>query len=239
MLAPGDTGTREGADSAALHVDVRATNSAAQRSLYKAREPIYPKAVNGVFRRLKWGTMAMLLAVYYLIPFIRWDRGPGKPDQAVLVDLDRPRLYFFWLELWPQEIYFIAGLLILAATAINDVYAIQPLSEGFDKTHAERLLTIAYGIAATFILAGALLLPSSTGTLGRTLRALGDGSYSIYLFHLFAIQIVSRMLAKLPLIPPSMGFLLLMAAGTAVGWAAWLHIERPSLTRSRSQQRPA
>ena len=25
------------------------------------------------------------------------------------------RLYFFWLEIWPQEIYFLTGLLVLAA----------------------------------------------------------------------------------------------------------------------------
>ena len=25
------------------------------------------------------------------------------------------RLYFFWIEIWPQEIYFLTGLLILAA----------------------------------------------------------------------------------------------------------------------------
>ncbi|MFT3809870.1 MAG: cytochrome c oxidase accessory protein CcoG [Micropepsaceae bacterium] len=98
--------------------DVEAVNSAVRRTLYKAREPIYPKSVKGTFRRIKWAVMAVLLAVYYIVPFIRFDRGIGKPDQAVLVDLDRPRLYFFWLELWPQEIYFLAGLLILAALAL-------------------------------------------------------------------------------------------------------------------------
>ena len=98
--------------------DVEAVNSAARRTLYKAREPIYPKSVTGTFRRIKWAAMAVLLAIYYIVPFLRFDRGAGKPDQAVLVDLDRPRLYFFWLELWPQEIYFLAGLLILAALAL-------------------------------------------------------------------------------------------------------------------------
>ncbi len=98
--------------------DVEAVNSATRRSLYKAREPIYPKAVHGTFRRAKWIVMSVLLAIYYIVPFLRWDRGPGNPDQAVLVDLDRPRLYFFFIELWPQEIYFLAGLLILAALAL-------------------------------------------------------------------------------------------------------------------------
>lgn len=117
MLADPDIKTAE-SDEASLVSDAKPTNSATWRTLYKAREPIYPKAVKGTFRRLKWAVMALLLAVYYVVPFIRWDRGPNLPDQAVLVDLDRPRLFFFWLELWPQEIYFLAGLLIAAALGL-------------------------------------------------------------------------------------------------------------------------
>ena len=115
-----DAGTRPITHAAegVVRSDVEAVNSAVRRTLYKAREPIYPKSVKGTFRRIKWAVMAVLLAIYYIVPFLRFDRGLGKPDQAVLVDLDRPRLYFFWLELWPQEIYFLAGLLILAALAL-------------------------------------------------------------------------------------------------------------------------
>ena len=39
---------------------------------------------------------------------------PDAPDQAVLVDLTGPRLYFFFIEIWPQEIYYLTGLLIMA-----------------------------------------------------------------------------------------------------------------------------
>ena len=46
------------------------------------------------------------LAIYYGLPFIRWDRGPGAPDQAALVDFPNRRFYFFFIELWPQEIYY-------------------------------------------------------------------------------------------------------------------------------------
>ena len=28
------------------------------------------------------------------------------------------RIYFFWIEIWPQEIYYLAGLLILAAIGL-------------------------------------------------------------------------------------------------------------------------
>jgi cytochrome c oxidase accessory protein FixG len=62
--------------------------------------------------------MAVTLAIYYLVPWIRWDRGPHAPDQAVLVDLAHERFYFFFIEIWPQEVYYITGLLILAAVAL-------------------------------------------------------------------------------------------------------------------------
>lgn len=96
-------------------VDARATNSAALRKDYVARVPIYPKLVHGNFRALKWFGMAVMLGLYYVLPWVRWDRGPHIPDQAVLVDLVRERFYFFWIEIWPQEVYYITGLLILAS----------------------------------------------------------------------------------------------------------------------------
>ncbi|NNK78070.1 MAG: cytochrome c oxidase accessory protein CcoG [Litoreibacter sp.] len=87
-------------------------------SLYAAREPIFPRRVSGYFRRLKWWVMIVTLAVYYLTPFLRWDRGPNLPDQAVLVDLANRRFYFFWIEIWPHEFYFVAGLLIMAGLGL-------------------------------------------------------------------------------------------------------------------------
>ncbi len=99
-------------------IDAEAVNSAAARALYKKRAPIYPKLAHGRFRTLKWAAMIVLLAIYYVTPWIRWDRGPMGPDQAVLVDFAGRRFYFFFIELWPQEVYYITGLLILAAVGI-------------------------------------------------------------------------------------------------------------------------
>ncbi|MEM8577756.1 MAG: cytochrome c oxidase accessory protein CcoG [Pseudomonadota bacterium] len=89
-----------------------------QDSLYAAREPIFPKRVSGRFRTLKWIIMAVTLGIYYLVPWLRWDRGPNLPDQAVLVDLAGRRFYFFWIEIWPHEFYFVAGLLIMAGLGL-------------------------------------------------------------------------------------------------------------------------
>ncbi|MEZ5891711.1 MAG: cytochrome c oxidase accessory protein CcoG [Parvularculaceae bacterium] len=98
--------------------DVEAVNAATRRKFYKAREPIYPKRVKGTFRRLKWIIMALTLGVYYITPWIRWPRGPGEPDQAVLVDFAGRRFYFFFIEIWPDQLYFLTGLLIIAALAL-------------------------------------------------------------------------------------------------------------------------
>ena len=86
--------------------------------LYKAREPIFPRKVKGFYRRLKWWIMAFTLGVYYLTPWIRFDRGPHLPDQAVLVDLQNRRFFMFWIEIWPHELYFVAGLLIMAGIGL-------------------------------------------------------------------------------------------------------------------------
>ena len=86
--------------------------------LYVPQKKVYPQRVSGTFRRIKWGLMASCLAVYYLLPFIRWNRGLGAPSQAVLIDFPNRRFYFFFIELWPQEVYYFTGLLILAAFAL-------------------------------------------------------------------------------------------------------------------------
>lgn len=94
------------------------TSQAEPPSLYAAREPIFPKRVKGRFRTLKWGIMIVALAIYYITPWIRWERGPGMPDQAVLVDLANRRFFFFWIEIWPHEFYFVAGLLVMAGLGL-------------------------------------------------------------------------------------------------------------------------
>ena len=62
--------------------------------------------------------MAVTLGIYYLTPWLRWDRGAYAPDQAVLVDIAHRRFYFFFIEIWPQEFYYVAGLLIMAGIGL-------------------------------------------------------------------------------------------------------------------------
>lgn len=87
-------------------------------NLFEKQEKIYPKRVWGRYRKLKWVAMIVTLGVYYLAPFIRWDRGPNAPDQAILIDLPNRRAYWFDIEIWPQEVYILTGILILSAIAL-------------------------------------------------------------------------------------------------------------------------
>ncbi len=97
-------------------VSVRAQREKAP--LYAKRIKVHPQRIKGTFRRIKWTVLVLCLAVYYLAPWLRWDRGPHAPSQALLIDLPGRRAYFFNLEIWPQEVYFITGLLILAAIGL-------------------------------------------------------------------------------------------------------------------------
>lgn len=92
--------------------------------LYAKRKQIYPKLVYGKFRTWKWVILFVTLGVYYGLPWIRWERGPGASNQAVLADFAGERFYFFWFEIWPQEVYYITGLLILAALGLFLVTAL-------------------------------------------------------------------------------------------------------------------
>ncbi|MGB8817276.1 MAG: cytochrome c oxidase accessory protein CcoG [Rhizobiaceae bacterium] len=99
--------------------EAEAVNSAKVRQpLYAARKKVFPKRASGDYRRFKWIVMAITLGIYYLTPWLRWDRGPNAPDQAVLLDFPHRRFYFFFIEIWPQEFIFIAGLLVMAGVGL-------------------------------------------------------------------------------------------------------------------------
>lgn len=105
-------------------VEVDAVNAKAERLLYARRKKIYPKLAFGTYRNIKWLVMAVALGAYYVLPWLRWQRGTGLPDQAVLLDFAHQRLYFGPIEIWPQEFYIITGILVLSALALFLVTAL-------------------------------------------------------------------------------------------------------------------
>jgi cytochrome c oxidase accessory protein FixG len=95
-----------------------------QPSFYANRKKVYPKLGRGYFRNVKWAVMAVTLGIYYLMPWIRWNRGPNLPDQAVLFDFANQRLFFGPLQVHAQEFYFVTGLLVISALGLFLVTAI-------------------------------------------------------------------------------------------------------------------
>lgn len=83
-------------------------------SLYEARRSIFPRSVKGRFRNIKWAVLGLAYGVYFLLPWLRWERAAG-PDQAILFDILGRKFYLFNLTVYPQDIFWLAGLLMLAA----------------------------------------------------------------------------------------------------------------------------
>ncbi len=74
---------------------------------------IYPRSVVGVFARLRWLSVWLTQLVFYGLPWLQWNQ-----RQAVLFDLSQRRFYVFGLVLQPQDLIYLAALLIIAALAL-------------------------------------------------------------------------------------------------------------------------
>ncbi len=88
-------------------------DSEAVVSLYAKQPKIYPRAVSGVFARWRWALVWITQLVFYGGPWLRWD---GR--QAILFDLGERRFQLFGLVLQPQDLVFLAALLVLSALAL-------------------------------------------------------------------------------------------------------------------------
>ncbi|NBV05953.1 MAG: cytochrome c oxidase accessory protein CcoG [Proteobacteria bacterium] len=86
--------------------------------LFEAKKRLYPQNVKGRFRKIKSILNIVFLSIYLLFPLIRFDRGEGAPNQAILIDLSNGKAYFFGIEIWPQEVFYLAGILIIAAITL-------------------------------------------------------------------------------------------------------------------------
>jgi len=87
---------------------------AGEDALYQKRIPIFPRSVKGRYRTLKYVILFVAYAVYFLLPWIPWDRAQG-PSQTILFDIVERRFYLFNLTVFAQDIFWLAGILIIAA----------------------------------------------------------------------------------------------------------------------------
>ncbi|MEW6415277.1 MAG: cytochrome c oxidase accessory protein CcoG [Pseudomonadota bacterium] len=85
-----------------------------QLGLYQKRIPIFPRSVKGKFRRFKTTVLVLAYAVYFLLPWLPWER-LDAPAQALLFDLPGRRFLIFGLTVYPQDVIWLALLLFIAA----------------------------------------------------------------------------------------------------------------------------
>ncbi|MEJ2142732.1 MAG: cytochrome c oxidase accessory protein CcoG [Gammaproteobacteria bacterium] len=80
---------------------------------YAKHQKVYPRKVTGLFASLRVTGVLVLLGIYYSFPWLRWDG-----HQAVLFDLPARKFYIFGLTFWPQDFFYLAALLIIAALSL-------------------------------------------------------------------------------------------------------------------------
>ncbi len=86
-------------------------------SLYAKRIEIYPRSKIGDklawFQKWRWALVWATQIVFYGLPWLPWNE-----RQAVLFDLAVRKFYIFGLVLWPQDIIFLTGILVISAFAL-------------------------------------------------------------------------------------------------------------------------
>jgi cytochrome c oxidase accessory protein FixG len=96
-----------------------AADAAGDAGLYEIRKKVYPRAVSGRFAQWRWAMIFLTQLVFYGGPWLAWN-----DRQAVLFDIAARKFYIFGLVFWPQDVIYLAVLLILAALTLFLVTAI-------------------------------------------------------------------------------------------------------------------
>jgi cytochrome c oxidase accessory protein FixG len=81
--------------------------------LFAAHKKIYPRTVRGLFARWRWAMVFLTQLVFYGLPWLEWGQ-----RQAVLFDLGARRFYILGLVLYPQDLIYLTGLLVISALSL-------------------------------------------------------------------------------------------------------------------------
>ena len=90
-----------------------ASDEAAWGELYAAHQKIYPRSVQGIFAKWRWGFVFLTQIIFYCLPWLDWGQ-----RQAVLFDLGVRRFYIFGIVLYPQDFIYLTGLLVISAFSL-------------------------------------------------------------------------------------------------------------------------
>ena len=84
-----------------------------QVSFYEKRRKIYAKGVRGFFDKWRIALVIFTQILFYVTPWLVWN-----DRQAVLLHLVERKFYIFGLVFWPQDVIFLAILLIISAYSL-------------------------------------------------------------------------------------------------------------------------
>jgi cytochrome c oxidase accessory protein FixG len=92
---------------------------AGEDEVYARHKKVYPREVHGIFAKLRALGVTVLLGLFYGLAWLPWE---GR--QSVLLDLPARKFYIFGMTFWPQDFFYFAWLLIIAALALFYVTAL-------------------------------------------------------------------------------------------------------------------
>lgn len=116
MNAPGpEPLERNGAAWAPLRAPTpdSADAETSDETLYEVRRKIYPRSVSGAFSSWRVWMVVLTQLFFYGMPWLQWN---GR--QAMLFDLGARKFYIFGLVLWPQDVIYLAVLLVISAVSL-------------------------------------------------------------------------------------------------------------------------
>ena len=82
-------------------------------SFYEKHKKIYMRDVKGWWNTWRWVFVWLTQLLFFVTPWLEWN---GR--QAVLLHLVERKFYLFGLVLWPQDVFYLALLLIISAYAL-------------------------------------------------------------------------------------------------------------------------
>lgn len=91
----------------------RSVEEAAVVSFYEKHKKVYMRDVKGWWNTWRWVFVWVTQILFYGLPWLEWNA-----RQAVLLHLVERKFYLFGLVLWPQDVFYLALLLIISAYAL-------------------------------------------------------------------------------------------------------------------------
>lgn len=88
-------------------------------ALFEKHKTIYARSVSGLFNNWRWGMVFLTQALFYGLCWIDWN---GR--QAVLFHIVERKFYIFGMAFWPQDVIYLAILLVISAYGLFLVTAV-------------------------------------------------------------------------------------------------------------------